>query len=179
MMGPMAVCDDAARGDRVLLAFPSSNQNVRADVRALQRAGMLSLFCTTVAWRHSTKLFGMLPSGLRRELARRAFDGIDPALIATFPGRELARLMAKPLGLSVLTQHEKGWASVDGVSRAFDRHVAKLIRVGGTKASAVYAYEYAAHDAFKAAAERGIRRFYELPIGYWRAGLRIMTEERE
>ena len=162
-----------------MLAFPSNNQNVRADALALKRAGMLSLFCTTIAWRRSRSLFGFLPSGVRRELERRVFDGIDPARISIFPARELVRLSASRLGLSALTRHEVGWASFDGVSRAFDRHVARLIRRGSTNASAVYAYEYAAKRTFEAAAERSMRRFYELPIGYWRAGLRILKEERE
>ena len=162
-----------------LLAFPSNNQNVRADALALERAGMLSLFCTTIAWRRSRSLFDYLPLGVRRELERRVFDGIDPARIRTFPARELVRLSASRLGLSALTRHEVGWASFDGVSRSFDRHVARLIRNGSANGSAVYAYEYAAKRTFEAAAERGMRRFYELPIGYWRAGLRILTEERQ
>jgi alpha-maltose-1-phosphate synthase len=177
----MATKPALAGGNRAafLLAFPSSNQNVRADAIALERAGMLSLFCTTIAWRRSRSLFGFLPPGIRRELERRRFDGIDPARISTFPALELVRLIASRLGLSALTRHEVGWASFDGVSRAFDRHVARLIRRGSVSASAVYAYEYAAKRTFEAAAERGMRRFYELPIGYWRAGVRIMTEERE
>jgi glycosyltransferase involved in cell wall biosynthesis len=179
MTGSMPTCGDSTRGDGVLLAFPSSNQNVRADLRALERAGMLLLFCTTIAWRRSKTLFDILPRGLRQELARRVFDGVDPARISTFPRRELVRLIASPLGLSALTRHETGWASVDGVSRAFDRHVARLIRNSAVKASAVYAYEYAAQQAFEAAGARSMRRFYELPIGYWRTGLRIMIEERE
>ena len=167
------------RRSGLLLAFPSSNQNVRADLHALQGAGMLTLFCTTIAWRHGRALFDILPRSIRQEFARRAFDGIDPARISTFPAREVVRLMASRLGISALTRHETGWASVDRVSKEFDRHVAHLIRRRGLDAAAVYAYEYAALRSFEAAAERGMRRFYELPTGYWRAGLKILTEERE
>src|SRR5258706_6860411 len=162
-----------------LLAFPSNNQSVRADALALERAGMLSLFCTTIAWRRSGGLFGFLPLGVRRELERRVFDGIDPARISTFPARELVRLSASRLGLSALTRHEVGWVSFDGVSRTFDRHVARLIRRGSTNASAVYAYEYAAKRTFEAAAERSMRRCYEVPLRHWRAGLRVFTEGGE
>ena len=162
----------------VLLAFPSSNQNVRADLRALERAGLLTLFCTTIALGNSP-LSGILPPTIRHELARRSFEGIPGARIKTFPWREAARLLATRLGLSGVARHEIGWASYDSVSQAFDREVARYIRRGKAPASAVYAYEYAALRIFKAAAERGMRRFYELPIGYWRAGLRIMTEEHE
>jgi alpha-maltose-1-phosphate synthase len=163
----------------VLLSFPFANENVRADLLALQRAGMLSLFCTTIAWRQGRGLHGVLPSAIRLELERRIFDGVEPALIKTFPLRDLIRQAARRLGLKALTRHETGWASVDGVIRAFDAQVARLICSGRVDASAIYAYEYSALRSFEAAGSAGIRRFYELPIGYWRAGLRILTEERE
>jgi glycosyltransferase involved in cell wall biosynthesis len=163
----------------VLLAFPSSNQNVRADVAALQRAGMLAAFCTTIAWQRGSLLSRLLPASLRQELERRAFEGVDPRRIRTFPLRELVRQGASRLGLSALARHETGWASVDAVSRSFDARVARLIRSGRIKASAVYAYDYAALGTFEAAAAVGMRRFYELPTGYWRAGKRLLEEERE
>jgi glycosyltransferase involved in cell wall biosynthesis len=178
-MRPTDSSSGDGRSGGVLLAFPSSNQNVRADLQALEGAGMLSLFCTTIAWRHGRNLFGMLPRSLRQELARRAFDGIDPTRISTFPAREVVRLIATRLGVSALTRHETGWASVDRVSTEFDERVARLIRRRSLGAAAIYAYEYAALRSFGAAAERGMRRFYELPTGYWRAGLRILAEERE
>ena len=168
-----------APGHGVVLAFPSSNQNVRADLRALEGAGMLTLFCTTVAWRHGRNLIGILPLAVRQELERRAFDGIDSTRISTFPAREVVRVIASRLGLSALTRHETGWASVDRVAMEFDEHVAQLIRRRSLGAAAIYAYEDAALRSFRAAAETGMRRFYELPTGYWRAGLRILTEERE
>ena len=179
MVRPIDTSGEGERGRGVLLAFPSSNQNVRADLLALEGAGMLTLFCTTIAWRHGRNLFGILPRAVRQELVRRVFDGVDPARISIFPGREVVRLIANRLGLSALTRHETGWASVDRVSKEFDEQVAQLIRRRHLGAAAVYAYEYAALRSFEAAAELGMRRFYELPTGYWRAGLRILTEERD
>jgi glycosyltransferase involved in cell wall biosynthesis len=140
---------------------------------------MLALFCTTIAWRRGHSLFSILPHSIRQELSRRTFDGIDRGRISTFPVREVVRLTASRLGLSTLTRHETGWASVDRISKDFDEHVARLLRRRGPRAAAIYAYEYAALRSFEAAAELGMRRFYELPTGYWRAGLRILTEERE
>jgi starch synthase len=166
-------------GDGVLLTYPGSNQNVLSDLLALQRADLLALFCTTIAWDRGRGLIRRLPSSLRQELERRVFEGVDSRRIRTFPGRELVHQAARRLGLTALTRHETGWASVDSVSRAFDRRVARLVRRGSTHASAVYGYEYASLDTFEAAGEMGMRRFYELTIGYWRAGLRILTEERE
>jgi hypothetical protein len=100
-MRPMDSSSGNGRRSGLLLAFPSSNQNVRADLHALQGAGMLTLFCTTIAWRHGRGLFGILPRPIRQELARRTFDGIDPARISTFPTREVIRLIASRLGISV------------------------------------------------------------------------------
>lgn len=162
-----------------ILAFPAANQNVRADLRALERAGMLSMFCTTIAWRRAWHFSGLLPHRIRDELQRRVIGDIDKGHIKCFPRRELVRLIAERLGPSSLTQHETGWASVDSVSRDFDDRVARCIRMGKVGASAIYAYEYAALRAFEAAGKIGMRRFYELPIGYWRAGLKVMSEERE
>ena len=174
-----ATSSDGGRDRGILLSFPSSNQNVRADLQALQSEGMLTLFCTTIAWRHGRNLFDMLPPAIRQELSRREFGGIDTRRISTFPTREIVRLIASRIGLSALTRHETGWASVDRVSKGFDEQVAQLIRRRRLRAAAVYAYEYAALRSFEAAAELGMRRFYELPTGYWRAGLRILEEERE
>lgn len=167
------------RGPSILLSFPTSNENVRADLRALQSAGMLSLFCTTIAWRHGRSLERFLPEVLREEFRRRAFADIDPDLIRTFPYREIARQVATRLGLTPLTRDESAWASMDGISRNFDQRVARLIERGGVTATAVYAYDYAALQTFGAAAARGMRRFYELPTGYWRATLRLLQEELE
>jgi len=163
----------------IILAFPSSNQNVRADLLALQRAGMLSLFCTTIAWRRSRFLFQIAPHGLREELERRVFEDVEPSRIKAFPFRELVHQAARRLGFFSLTEQETGWASVDAVSKAFDEQVARLIRRRRARTAAIYAYEYAALRSFQAAGEMGMRRFYELPIGYWRVGVRLLREETE
>jgi len=163
----------------VLLAYPGNNQNVLADLLALQRADMLALFCTTIAIRRGSCTMRMLPAGIRSELERRVFEGVDPGRIRAFPLRELVRQAARRVGLSAITRHERGWASMDGVAQALDARVAGLIRRGDARASAVYGYEHSAADSFRAAAERGMGRIYELTIGYWRAGLRILSEERE
>ena len=165
--------------ETVVLVFPSGNQNVRSNLRALEREEMLAEFCTTVAWRGGRQLLARLPRILREHLAARVFDEIDGRRIRTFPLREIVNRIAARTGLPYVARHEHGWASMDGVSRALDASVARLIRRGKLRADAVYAYEYAAMRSFEAAAAAGMRRFYELPIGYWRAGLRILGEESE
>jgi starch synthase len=44
---------------------------------------------------------------------------------------------------------------------------------------AVYAYEDGALQTFRAARDLNLQRIYDLPIGYWRVGQRIFTEEAE
>jgi glycosyltransferase involved in cell wall biosynthesis len=81
------------------------------------------------------------------------------------------------LGLRNLDRHERGWASVDKVYRSLDRAVAKSL--DPKKTSAVYCYEDGALETFRAAEQLGIRRIYDLPIGYWRAARRLLSEEAE
>ena len=57
-----------------------------------------------------------------------------------------------------------------------DRHVAQhLSKARGVEA--VYCYDHAALKTFAVARERGIRCFYDLPIGYWRAFRALADEE--
>ena len=78
-----------------------------------------------------------------------------------------------------LDRHETGPCSVDGVFRAMDRTVARRLRAlaGGNTVRGVYAYEDGAAATFREARRQGLRCFYDLPIGYWRAGRAIFDEE--
>lgn len=163
----------------VILVFPSGSQFARSNLRALAASRMLALFCTTIAWRGSPRVLDMLPRSLRDLLRARVFDEVEGRLIRCFPLREILNRIAHKTGVPLLTTHEVGWASSDGVSRALDEAVARLIRRRKVRASAIYGYDYAALRSLEAAAEVGMRRFYELPIGYWRAGQRILGEEGE
>lgn len=79
--------------------------------------------------------------------------------------------------LASLTRHEFGAFCVDAVYRDLDRCVAKqLTRTG---AGAVYAYEDGALATFRAAKDASMACLYDLPIGYWRAGQRLLDAERD
>lgn len=99
---------------------------------------------------HTTLAFG------RRNVAVRR------ARISQHPWLEVGRL----LGLGI---------SVDQVYRALDAAVARRL-VGATS---VYAYEDGALATFRAARERGQRRFYELPIAYFETVQHLLREEAE
>lgn len=120
----------------------------------------------------------VLPAGVRAQLARRMFPGLPAERIRTRPFRELGRFAAPRLGLERLTRHEVGFFSVDAVYRSFDRSVAERVRrAAGLRA--VYTVEDCALETFRAARERGWRCYYDLPIGFWRAGHAIYREEAE
>ena len=179
----------------ILISHPLGNANVRHAVQAFADAGELSEFWTCVAWDPDGVLARRLPARVAGNLARRAFDPAVRARPHTASGwREAGRHLAARLPGALrraLTRHETGPFSVDAVFRAFDRAVARRVRRmprgGGTISAdhpagnvhAVYAYEDGAAETFRAAAERGWRRFYDLPIGYWRAGQAIFAEEAE
>jgi alpha-maltose-1-phosphate synthase len=158
---------------------PTGNANLQALLGALERANMLEQFFTTFAWRRRWLDPSKFPSAIENALRRRYFGEIPDNRITAFPFRELVRMAANTLGRRALVEHEVGWASVDRVNMDLDRRVARLIEFNKVKADAVYAYEDGALETFRAAGSRGIKRIYELPIGYWRAGRRILREEAE
>src|SRR5207237_1326634 len=80
--------------------------------------------------------------------------------------------------IGVTSKHETGAFSVDAVLRALDRKVAGRLRKIDN-CDAIYAYEDGALQSFRAARDLGLKRIYDLPIGYWRVGQRIFAEEKE
>jgi starch synthase len=162
----------------VVMAHPTGNPNVRSDLRALEGAGSLAAFYTTIGLSSSVTRLAW-PAGLRRELSRRTFGEVSSAKIVTNPYRELVRLAACRLHLRALTRHEAGWASVDAVYHALDRRLAWDLAVGKAEADTVYAYEDGALESFKAARRLGLRKVYHLPIAYWRLLHELLEEERE
>ena len=170
----------------ILVSHPLGNANVRHAAQAFAEAGQLAEFWTCLAWNPDSALAGRLPARIASALARRAFDPALRARARTAAGwREAGRHAATRLPdgwRRALTRHETGPFSVDAVFQAFDRAVARRVRRhrrGREEIGAVYAYEDGAAETFRAAAERGWRRFYDLPIGYWRAGQAVFAEEAE
>lgn len=162
----------------LLLAHPTGNANVRAAARAFHTAGWLQELDSCICWDPDSPLARRLPMGLAHQLQRRAFTDIPLSLQHNHPWRELARLASAGLPLAWLRRHEKGPLSINAVYCSFDRHVAaRLPLLVGLEV--VYAYEDGALCTFQAAQSLGVRRVYDLPIGYWRAARQIFEEERE
>jgi starch synthase len=148
-----------------VLVHPTGNAFVREAALALAEGGLLEQFHTTLAF------FG---NDWRGEFRRRAYPEALRKFTRLHPQREAVRLVAARLGWEFLLRHETGWASVDAVYRSLDRNVARKVSSG-----AVYCYEDGALETFRAAKRRGAATIYDLPIGYWRAARRILSEEAE
>jgi glycosyltransferase involved in cell wall biosynthesis len=163
----------------VILAHPTGNANVRAALRGLHGAGLLSRFVTTLNASSFGPISWLTPPALRREVGKRAYPDVPERLVRQVLWRELARLAALRLGWAQPVRHERGWASVDAVYRGVDRAVAAAIRSGELAARGVYTYEDGALETLRAAGERGMRRIYEIPSPYWPAVRTILEEEAE
>jgi len=160
-----------------VVSHPTGNANVRNVLSALQEAGMLDEFCTTIAVFPNgfLDLLSKLP-GLH-ELRRRAYADFLRRRTSTQPSMELLRLLAQRLGLGCLTTSQGAPLSIDNVSLSLDKRVAA--KVHRHSPAAVYCYEDIALQTFKEAKSRGASCVYELPIGYWRSARRLLGEEAE
>lgn len=146
----------------IILSHATGNENVRQAAQALQEADLLGEFWTTISWNSSSPLHRLLSSALQQTLARRSFPGSLRKRTHTMPAREVMRLLG-------------GMFDIDSVSRALDRRVAARLRRANF--DLVYGYEDMAWHSFRAAAEQGIPRLYDLPIGYWGVAQKIFAEE--
>jgi glycosyltransferase involved in cell wall biosynthesis len=161
----------------VLLTHPFGNANVRAVLTALDRAGLLARFVTTLGW--SQNSYPILTAKMRGRLRRNYALPADK--IDIHPLRESVRLLAGILRAKALTRHESGWASIDQIWQSLDREAARRLRRGnyGRDLRAVYAYEDCAEQLFFAARDLGLRRVYDLPIAYWETAQQLLREEAQ
>lgn len=119
-----------------------------------------------------------MPGGVLRQFSRRSVPTELQPYVRTYPFFEFGRLLAPRLRLGSLTRHEKGALSVDAVYQALDRRVRRRMK-STDRFTGVYAYEDGAAFSFHEARRRGLRCFYDQPIGYWRAARKLLVEEAE
>jgi len=154
---------------RVVLGHPGGNENVRQALLALQNAGVLESFVTTVCAEH-VPLLALFPRPIRKGIERRSFSCVDPRQIRSHPFQEVLRVVGSRLGIATLTP------TIDDVRRSLDRHLLDEVRRSRSRNLAIYAYEDNAYATFSAFPS--IPKFYELPIGYWRAAHTLFAEEQ-
>lgn len=162
---------------KLVVTHPVGNQNVRAALKGFIDAGISTSFETTIA---------TFPGGILNLLGsvkpfsvlnRRCFDRSVEKGASLWPWLEMGRLIAMRTGLQRLTRHEHGFFCVDAVYKSLDKHVAKKLDRSRGNAS-VYGYEDGSLHTFRAAKKCGATCFYDLPIGYWRAGQKIFEDQR-
>ncbi len=162
----------------VIVSHPTGNANVTAVVTSLNEEQLLEAFYTCILWRPDHPLARLLPGSIRRIFERRARLHLPSDAVHTRPFRELMRNAAIRAGKKHWVLHEGHPFSIDSVYRSVDRAVARdLPKFPGLRG--VYAYEDGALHQFERARELGIRRLYDLPIGYWRVNRAIAVEESE
>jgi glycosyltransferase involved in cell wall biosynthesis len=161
----------------ILLSHPTGNTFVRALLKALVNEKRLALFATTIYVTGDEGWLNFVPKSVRAQILRRKFD-VPRENVSTRPTRELSRLIAGRFGIKWLDRHETGLASIDAVYQCLDRAVARRLK-WEPSLRGVYCYEDGALATFRAAKNRGLKCFYELPIAYWRTSERLLREEAE
>jgi alpha-maltose-1-phosphate synthase len=159
----------------VLLTHMSGNQNVRNALAALKEADLLDQFHTSVYWDSDHTINKWLPSSVRSELNRRSYPQVARQDVCITPVREVARILARRVGLNILTDSDRAPLSAARVCEYFDLATARAVRRRRPKA--VYAYEGAALQTFRAARCLGAICIYELPSGYWYYDFELLREE--
>jgi alpha-maltose-1-phosphate synthase len=162
----------------IILSHPTGNENVRQAAFALAEANLLEQFFVTINWNPGSAFDRILPASLRESFRRRSFPEMVRRRTRSMPAREAMRLFFGAIHLSLWSEHERGFLSVDAISAALDRAVAAEVGKSGS-CKLVYTYEDCALATFEAAERRRVPRLYDLPIGYWRVGQRIFAEECE
>ncbi len=164
------------KNPHIIVSHPTGNANLRAALDGFVESDLLSAFYTCIATQNHTlfKKLSQFPG--MSEFKRRAFNENLTPFIHSYPFNELMRLLSLKLGFTHLVQHEVGKFSIDAVYHQIDVEVAKAIQ-NKKKFDAVYAYEDGALFSFKMAHQKGVKCFYDLPIGYWKAARVLMAEE--
>ena len=165
---------------KLILHHSQGNANVRASAVGFAEAGLLAEFHTSIACFQGSLLDYIVGVSFFSEIRRRRFDPLLKPFTHISPAVELGRLLSLRAGFNKFTKPESGIFCVEATIRSLDKKVA-----GGLKNAkkngigAVYAYEDGALFSFQEARRLGLKCFYDLPTGYWRAKLRILEEEKK
>jgi glycosyltransferase involved in cell wall biosynthesis len=149
---------------RTLVAYPGNGEFAQQVALAFLEQHALAAFMTTFYFR-DTGLIGRFLNAvpnqktarLKLELSRRSLVHLPPAVVETRPAWEIARTLAHKGRLGGRTS-DRIW---DLMSHDFTRAVACRLR--DANIGAVYAYEYAALEAFEEAQRRGIAKILDFP----------------
>ncbi len=161
---------------RVVLSHPGTGPFVQQAARALHEAGLLSAYVTTFHYDRNAALGQILRGLLRlvmrdpeRQLSRREITEVPGELVRSHPIPEILR-MAAAKAASPITA-DRVWEVTE---TWFDRMVARNHLDG---ADAVYGYEHAALETFRAQKARGGLCLYDMPTCHHAAAAKWVGEE--
>jgi glycosyltransferase involved in cell wall biosynthesis len=165
---------------KLILSHPTANANVRATAAGLLEANLLSDFYTSVASFPGTLFDRLGGISLFSEIRRRRFNPNLRPFTRMAPWREVGRILTSKAGFTTLNRHESGYFCLDAVYQDIDKRVADDLKNASSRGvEAVYNYEDGSLLSFIQAKKIGLKCFYDLPIGYWRAALKLLKNERE
>ena len=164
---------------KLLASHLAGNANVKAAVNGFIEAGLLGEFHVTIASIPGTLLDSLGGLSPFSEIRRRRFDPMVKPFLHSWPWLEIGRVLSKGK-LRFLAKNDTSPFFVDRVIQNLDKHVASSLEAAQKKGvNAVYAYEDIALHTFQGAKNLGLKCIYDLPIGYWRAGHRLLELERQ
>jgi len=153
-----------------------ANEFVRHALEAFDRAGMLREFWTAISWNPNSPLNRFLSKISRRAFCAPFVCRINQIENAHGSVREAVRLLAGGVGLNRNMKLARS-ASTPYFASSIEKLPSDCTT--STTVAPFYAYEDGALESFGAARDRGLKRIYDLPIGYWRVGQKIFAEEKE
>ena len=163
----------------IVFSHPFGNANVRSALSGLHQAGLIARFFTSVAVYPGNyfDILSRLPGF--QSVQRRRYSPSLKNFTTQYPLHELVRLLSLQCRLDFLVEHGKGLFATDNIIQQLDKKVASYISKSNPSfLKGIYAYEDGALQSFMAAEEMGIRKLYDLPIGYWRVAKDILEEEK-
>ncbi len=160
-----------------LLSHPTINANWRNLALAIAEGDALAEFHTTLAWSRQLLVGLPLNDRIRLEMSRREVDPRVGSKLVLHPVREIGRILINRLQQTAL-KRPRSAVSIENIYRSLDRTVAKRLDQSN-RLSGVISGEDGCFEIFRVASRHGIKKFYELPIGYYQSARKIILDEEE
>ncbi len=153
----------------LILSHPTGNQFVKNALEAFQECNILKEFITGYAGFSSNSIHNFLKTFIK-DFSRREYPEVFKDYTIAKPSDELIRLLIQRSKYLKKISPINSYFSIDSNFHRHDLFVAQRIAKGIQNLKMVYAYEDAAFQTFEIAKAKNLIRFYDLPIGYWKAG---------
>lgn len=165
---------------KIILSHPTGNANSRATAEGLIKAGLLNCFYTSVAVFPGSLLHKLGGLPLLSLVRRRVYNPILEQYTKTNYRYELGRMISMKMKLNRFIEHDESIFSVASVYEHLDKKIAMDLPALSQKGvDSIYAYSDSAMYSFTEAKRCGVKCFYDLSTGYWRAFHKLLSEEKD